>query len=235
MENNIETFYFDNQKRPVLLILPGGGYEFTTWREANPVSDAFSDIGFHRAIFYYRKELLKYPNILENAKMLIEELKKDPLISDIHIMGFSAGGHLAGLLLTKYPKMFKSGILCYPVISSDEHIWHQGSFINLLVDIKDKDLVSIDKLVTKGTPPIYMWHTINDQTVPVENTYVLEKALNSNGVKNKVRLFPEGDHGLSLGTREVAFEEMDPILFEKENINVNIWVDDVKRWLIEQK
>ena len=40
-KNFIDVRWRDNQPRPLLLILPGGGYEYTSWREAEPVVKAF--------------------------------------------------------------------------------------------------------------------------------------------------------------------------------------------------
>ncbi|MFA5692211.1 MAG: prolyl oligopeptidase family serine peptidase, partial [Acholeplasmataceae bacterium] len=154
-ENYLKINYYDNKKRPLLLILPGGGYHVTSEREAEPISGEFIKIGFHQAIFYYRETHYKYPLILDDAINHIMTLKNDELVSDIHIMGFSAGGHLAGLLLTKYPKFFKSGILCYPVVSTKKEIIHISSFENLLKDYPNElDEVSIEKLVNQDTPPI---------------------------------------------------------------------------------
>lgn len=219
-KNYLDIKYYDNNKRPVLLILPGGGYGYTSEREADPIVDEFIKIKYHQAVFYYREEMLKYPLILDDAIKHINSLKEDPLISDIYIMGFSAGGHLAGLLLTKFPEYFKKGVLCYPVVSTREDAIHEGSFMNLLIDYPNHlEDVSLPNLVNENTPPIYMWHTNEDITVPSINSILLKEALDKYNVLNKLTLFEKGHHGLSL-------------VFEHE---VGNRYDDVKRWIEEAK
>ncbi|VEU80637.1 alpha/beta hydrolase [Haploplasma axanthum] len=233
MENRIEKVYYDNTKRPVLLILPGGGYFMTSDREAYPIANEFLSTGFHQAIFYYREDKKKYPEILTDAKKHIEELMKDPLIGDIHIMGFSAGGHFAGLLLTEFPEMFKTGILCYPVISTDKLIMHEDSFKNLLKNYPDElDKVSIEKNIKTNTPPMYIWHTMEDPLVPYQNSIVLMEALKEKNIEVKLRLFDKGPHGLALANRLTSYDDMNPLEYEKQYKEIQKWIKDAKEWLL---
>lgn len=226
-KNYLKIKYYDHQKRPLLLILPGGGYQLTSEREAKPIMDEFIKIGFHQAIFYYREENYKYPLILDDAINHLRTLTNDKLISDIHIIGFSAGGHLAGLLLTKYPKFFRSGILCYPVISTKDNVIHVDSFKNLLKEYPNElNEVSVETLVSRDTPPIYLWHTKEDKVVSYLNSVLLKESLDKHKINNKLTLFDKGPHGLSL----IFYEE-----FKNEYDENKKWIKEAKDWLLSFK
>lgn len=225
--NILEVMHYDNKKRPVLLILPGGGYSRTSEREAFPVAYEFLELGFHQAIYYYREELLKYPEIYLDALKMINKLINDPLISDIHIIGFSAGGHLAAMLLTQFPNLFKSGILSYPVITSQKEYIHERSFDNLVVNYDlDKDSVSLERRVNKFMPPIFLWHTKEDRSVPYQNSVIMHEALLKVGVDSKLTLYEKGPHGLSL----VFKGEHGDTYIETRN-----WIKEAKEFLIKNK
>src|SRR5437867_4074581 len=119
------------------------------------------------------------------------EWKLDP--KQIGIMGSSAGGHLSSTLLTHFDAGMAGsedpierqssrpdlGILCYPVISMSQFT-HQGSKNNLLGKDPLPDLVrelSNELQVTKETPPCFIWSTVEDKAVPVENSIQFAEAL----------------------------------------------------------
>ena len=92
-------------------------------------------------------------------------------------------------------------ILSYPVISSGPFA-HEGSFRNLLGDLYDaeKDNHSQEFFVNEDTPPTFIWHTLTDEAVPVENSFKMVAALHEKKIRTEFHLFPEGTHGLSLAT-----------------------------------
>ena len=53
------------------------------------------------------------------------------------------------------------------------------------------------------TPPAFLWHTLTDATVPVENSLMMLRALKEAGVAAELHVFPEGEHGLSLASEVV--------------------------------
>ena len=53
-------------------------------------------------------------------------------------------------------------------------------------------------------PPVFIWHTITDQAVPVENSLLMIHACRDAGVSVEAHLFPQGGHGLSLATVDTA-------------------------------
>lgn len=136
-------------------------------------------------------------------------------VGKIAVVGFSAGGHLAGLLGTMYDGEELAGIgagkllrpdalgLCYPVtISWGKH--HQGSFSCLTGD--DEVLngkLSLDRLVHSQMPPVFLWHTRDDETVPVFGTLAFAQALEAAGVEFALHIYRRGVHGLSTADAQV--------------------------------
>ena len=97
-------------------------------------------------------------------------------------------------------------ILSYPVITSGDKA-HRGSFSNLLGEgatEEQLESVSLEKQVTSAVPPTFIWHTVGDQLVPVENTLLFTTALQNAGVKFEMHVYPQGVHGLALATDETA-------------------------------
>src|SRR5690606_14941154 len=130
-------------------------------------------------------------------KEVIDQLQQNPLINRIVVIGFSAGGHFALHSLITYPSVFAAGILAYPVVSCDQDSIHEGSF-ERLIGQNDKALfekVSLEKLIKEKLPPIFVWHTMEDRAVPVQNSYKLIKALENKNSNYELLLFEKGNHG----------------------------------------
>jgi len=140
------------------------------------------------------------------------EWKVDP--KRLAILGFSAGGHLAASAGVHYdllppavgdeidgqPCRPDAFVLCYPVISAGAFA-HQGSFRNLLGDDESgemRHLMSAEEHVSEETPPTFMWHTVDDGAVPVENSFLFARALHRRNVPLEMHLYPHGRHGLGL-------------------------------------
>lgn len=139
------------------------------------------------------------------------------------ICGFSAGGHLCGSLAVHYtaPEVCPEGeyegisnrpdtvILSYPVITSGQYA-HADSFRALLGDSpseKELEYMSLEKHVTKDTPPVFLWHTVTDELVPSENSCLFAEACKKAGVSYEMHLFRQGPHGYSLADEEWAAGE----------------------------
>lgn len=210
--------------RPLVLICPGGGYQYTSDREAEIFAMQFLGMGYHAAVLRYSCAPARYPvalTELATAMLLIRENAEkwhvDP--NQILVLGCSAGGHLAaslgvfwqedflaetvGLAAGRQSLLRPDGlILCYPVITSGEFA-HKGSFVNLLGD-KLEELeakLSLENQVTDKVPPVFIWHTFTDGSVPVENSLMFVSALRWAGVSTEFHMYPCGGHGLGLANR----------------------------------
>ena len=254
---NLYTYFLDSsiemrpdEKRPVILMCPGGGYEMTSDREAEPMAMQFLAMGYHVAILRYSVCPVRYPAALLQVAESVLYLKEhadeyhiDP--EKIVVQGCSAGGHLAanyGIawnspFLTKLMGMENDPerlcvaglLLCYPVITSGEKA-HEESFRNLLGEQYEekKEELSLENQVTPDTPPTFLWHTATDETVPAENSLYFFQACLQQGVSAELHIYPVGGHGLSLANEETC--RANGIGVQKE---CQSWIGLAQTWLEE--
>ena len=252
---NLYTYFLDSsiemrpdEKRPVILMCPGGGYEMTSDREAEPMAMQFLAMGYHVAILRYSVCPVRYPAALLQVAESVLYLKEhadeyhiDP--EKIVVQGCSAGGHLAanyGIawnspFLTKLmgmendPERLRVAglLLCYPVITSGEKA-HEESFRNLLGEQYEekKEELSLENQVTPDTPPTFLWHTATDDTVPVENSLYFFQSCLQQGVSAELHIYPVGGHGLSLANEETC--RANGIGVQKE---CQSWINLAQTWL----
>lgn len=212
-----------NKKRAAVLIFPGGGYEYTSEREAEPIAMKYNAAGFNAFVLYYSVSPAKHPQPILDAARAITIIRENAdewnVDADkVIVCGFSAGGHLAAHLGVHFDKEYlfnaegiKKGltkpnalILSYPVITSGEYA-HRGSFNALLGDHPSEELlyeVSLEKQVSEKTPKTFIWHTFEDGAVPVENSLFFVNQLRKFNVPFEMHIYPNGGHGLSLATEE---------------------------------
>lgn len=232
--------------RPAVLICPGGGYSHVSDREAEAVAVQMNAMGFHAFVLRYSIKPAIFPvPQLEAAKsmLLIRENAKEWHVdtNKIIILGFSAGGHLAGSLGVFYdrdfiyepllttPEQIKPAgmILGYPVITSGEFA-HQGSFESLLAErMRElKEFVSLENQVSRNTPPAFIWHTFEDTAVPVENSLLFAEALRKKKVPFELHIYPRGGHGLSLANEETTAPGGNTVVLECQN-----WITMAGAWI----
>ena len=205
------------RRRAMIVICPGGAYRFCSEREAEAVAIRFNSLGYNCAVLYYTVNSLEegriYPKPQNDLADAVRWVRKnaDDLNTDrnkIVVMGFSAGGHLAaslGVFWKEYGPETRPDalVLCYPVITSGPYA-HERSIRNLVgSDDMLFERMSLEKQVGKETPPSFIWTTRTDESVPCENSILFKESLDRFGIENELVLYPEGVHGLSLGTQEV--------------------------------
>lgn len=117
----LETYFLDDSDRlknsrcrPVILICPGGGYSYTTDREAEPIALAFASRGYHAAVLRYPCAPVRYPAALVSLCRAVLWLREhagefhiDP--DRLCVSGYSAGGHLAASLGVFWHRPFLQG------------------------------------------------------------------------------------------------------------------------------
>ncbi len=247
----LDTYILDGErKRGAVLICPGGCYSFTADREAEAVALQFNAAGYHAFVLYYSVAPRRHPQpLLDVSKsmcLIRENADKWNILPDqIAVCGFSAGGHLAASLGVHWDKPYlqqakgiKPGmnqpnacILCYPVITSGEFA-HRESFNNLLGENATQDMLydmSLEHQISKKTPPVFIWHTFDDDLVPVENSLLFAKGLRTNNLPFEMHIFPHGLHGLSLATEETETKD------KKYGVHPHIatWIKLCIEWLDE--
>ncbi len=228
-----------------IVICPGGGYGGLAAHEGHDYALFLNRAGLTCFVLKYRlgRHGYRHPVMLQDAARAVRwvraqapEYALDP--RRVGIMGSSAGGHLASTLMTHFdlghpeasdPVEQQSarpdlGILCYPVITM-ESFGHAGSRRNLLGEFPTAEqirLLSNEQQVSPGTPPAFVWHTWEDQAVPVRNSLEFAAALERHGVPFDLHVYQAGKHGLGLGTKPPEFENAHP------------WAADLIFWLKAQ-
>lgn len=200
--------------RPGVLILPGGGYNHVSQREAEPVALRFLARGYCAFVLTYSVFPHRFPTALREAAMAMRYIRENAgefgLAADrIAATGFSAGGHLCGCLGTMFdcPEVADIGPaellrpdalgLCYPVAVSWGNT-HEGSFDCLCgEDALLRQRLSLDARVRPDMPPVFLWHTRSDETVPVRNSLILAQRIEEAGVELAMHIYRRGKHGLS--------------------------------------
>lgn len=228
------------RRKPGILILPGGGYSHTSEREAEPVALRYAARGYAPFVLHYSCAPAGFPVALREAAMAMRYIRENADRYEVNpgmvaAIGFSAGGHLCGILGTLYgdevvadlgsAELLRPDVLglCYPVAVE----WgrtHEGTFENISGgDPALRKALSLDKLVHRDMPPVFLWHTRDDGAVPCRNSLILACALEEAGVDFAMRIYRHGKHGLSTADAMVypayGVPDVSP---------------DVPRWLDEQ-
>lgn len=205
-----------------IVVCPGGGYGvLATDHEGTQVARWLNSIGMAGFVLRYRHAPdYRHPVPLLDAQRAIRlvraraaRFRVDP--ERIGVMGFSAGGHLASTAATHFdrgqpdaddPVQRQScrpdfAVLCYPVISMQSDFTHRGSVRNLLGENPAPELLkslSNETQVTEDTPPTFLFHTSEDQAVPVQNSLAFYAALVEAGVPAELHCYQQGPHGVGL-------------------------------------
>ncbi len=221
-----------------IVICPGGGYGGLAGHEGKDYALWLNEHGVAGFVLKYRLGSAGYrhPRMLEDAARAIRLVRAKAAdwkvdSNRIGVMGSSAGGHLASTILTHFdagkpdaedlverqssrPDL---GILCYAVITMGKFT-HQGSKNNLLGKEAAPDLIELlsnELQVTPKTPPTFLWHTVEDTAVPVENSLNFAASLRKAGVPFDLHIYQKGRHGIGLA-------------------NGHPWTKDCLFWLKEQ-
>lgn len=204
-----------------VVVLPGGGYtKLSDVKEGSDIAKWLNTLGISAFVVKYRlgprynqpNQLLDAARAMRTVRSKAKEWGVDA--NRIAILGFSAGGHLASTLGTHFDAGKPDAkeeidrvssrpdamILLYPVITMGEFT-HAGSKKYLLGENPTPELIKLysnELQVTKDTPPTFIFHTMTDATVPVENAMLFASALRKNGVPFEFHLYEQGPHGVGL-------------------------------------
>lgn len=206
-------------KRPAILILPGGGYQYCSAREADPVAMPYLKAGYQVFILRYSvKENALWPNPLDDYEQAMELIRSNEekwhLYKDkVAVLGFSAGGHLAGCAATMAKNKPDAAILGYAV--TKEEMIHQC----------EKTAPDVVSAVDHNTSPCFLFATRTDQVVPVINTIEFTQALVQYDISFESHIYAYGPHGFSTG--DTSVQSKDTSICNR----APHWVEDSIEWL----
>lgn len=189
-----------------VLLLPGGGYLGHGPHEAEPVAHWLNGLGLGVFLLRYRTPPEHPVEPLDDARAAMRLIREHPAAdpSRVAVLGFSAGGHLAAWLAggarTAPAERPDLAILGYPLVSF-AHLPHQGSSAALLgpePSPSERRAVSQELSVHPATPPVFCWHTADDDAVDVEHSLRYAAALRRAEVPVELHVLPHGPHGLGL-------------------------------------
>jgi acetyl esterase/lipase len=213
-----------------VIICPGGGYSILAYDwEGTDVAKLLNAHGIAAIVLKYRlpdslSSTAPDQVPLMDAKQAMRIVREKAASWNINpnkigIMGFSAGGHLASTLSTHFEEETKPNfsILIYPVISMDKSIAHMGSRNNLIGKQPSEEMAKLysnELQVTANTPPTFLIHATDDQSVPVENSLLYYQALKKNKVPTEMHIYPAGGHGFGLANGNRSLESWPVLLIE---------------------
>lgn len=221
--------------RGAVIVCPGGGYVNKAAHEGVPIAEMLNEAGISAYVLDYRVLPCNRETPLSDASRAIRVVRSMGY-EKVGILGFSAGGHLTCSAATLYtcgnpdaedpierlssrPDAF---VPCYAVVSFASFN-HYGSLASLLredaQDIKYIRRFSAELHINADTPPAFIWHTAEDDAVPVENSLNLANALAHAYIPFELHVFPKGRHGLGLA---------------KDIEDVGKWTSLVQYWLKQQ-
>jgi acetyl esterase/lipase len=230
-------------KRAAVIILPGGGYRgVSILKEGYDVARAFNDMGITAFVVKYRTpsdKSMKDKRVgpLQDAQQAVASVRRDAEKWQIDpkrigVVGFSAGGHLAATTGTMFGTPVLSQwqstdvrpdflMLIYPVITFTESTLHKGSRDQLLGATptpEDMKRFSAELAVSRETPPTFLIHAADDQTVPVANSILFFQALQAQKIPSQLMIYPAGGHGYGLNNATTG----------------DRWIERCRQWLQSQ-
>jgi acetyl esterase/lipase len=186
-----------------MIVLPGGGYAEHAPHEAEPVASWLGEIGVQASVFRYTLNV-RHPAPLDALRAEIGR-RRAAGAQRIGLIGFSAGGHLAGLAAlapgAAPDETVQFAVLGYAITSMETETYRPAQLILLGEDASPqlRRSTSLDSLVTPQSPPFFVWHTAEDPYVlPSDHTYRFAQALAASGVPHAVHVFAHGPHSLGL-------------------------------------
>jgi acetyl esterase/lipase len=203
-----------------LLMAPGGGYRWVVMdKEGYEAAERFAAAGLTVYVLAYRlpgDHWAAGPDVvLQDAQRALRLIRARAGGGPVGVIGFSAGGHVAGMLALKFDKPVYApadaadrlsarpdfAVLMYPVATMRDPFVHTGSRAELLgpsPTAADEAAWSLESNARPDAPPTFIVHALDDTSVPPENSLQLLAALGAAKVPVEAHFFEEGGHGFGI-------------------------------------
>ena len=211
------TVYLPDAKKATgraVVCCPGGGYTHLAMdHEGHQWASFFNNQGIALIVLKYRMPHGDRFVPISDAEEAMKTVRRNAAAwhinpSDVGIMGFSAGGHLASTIATHSTGDAAPNfqILFYPVITMDPGYTHKGSRDNFLGTFGEgkKDQKEMKKLeadysndlqVNRTTSRAFLALSDDDKAVPAANGFNYYQQLYKHDVPASIHIYPTGGHG----------------------------------------
>lgn len=213
----------DGKSHGAMLVFPGGGYTYRSEKEGTPVAEYMNSLGFHAFVVNYR--VIPYDPYLgcidgkRAVKYLRAHAKELGVIADcIGVIGFSAGAGNACLVTETYDKPEYDttdwiddysakpdfGIFSYGALSLKMEFLSESDVIMIKKLVPEEfreaylSTYSCDELVRENMPPVFVWHTADDDRVGAGAAIEFIRKMQEKGNTYEFHIFPNGGHGKSV-------------------------------------
>lgn len=251
IHNNYTSAFenFQPQKRPAIIVLPGGAYGFLSGREAEPVALTFLKEGFSTFILNYSiGENSAFPNPLNDVSRAIWTIRENADewnidTNAIVLMGFSAGAGVAAMAATQWntPDIAKSlgipeggnkpnaVVLGYGAAMNstvlDDPDCEKPFFLGKIAKDRSPQLEFLNYMGIH-VPPMFIWHVLRDKYVPAVNQLMFAQAMQKYNLPYELHIFQNGRHGMSVSNDLSAYKDKN-----YQNNSVSMWVPLCTNWL----
>ena len=246
-KSELTIFTVDKSKtnHSAIIICPGGSYAYLGMKgEGYEVAEWLNSLGFTAYVLRYRVgwQGYHYPAAIQDLQRSIQIIRENAKKWDINpnfvgVIGFSAGGHLAGTSAIYYNENFMLPlgiipnvslrpdfiVMNYPVVSMHDSIAHRKSKRYLMgSQIQSKELenkLSLEDNVHSGMPPVFLMQAKGDKTVDYRNSVYFNRNMKNANLPLKFILYDCPGHGFGI----------DP----KRNAIAAQWTEEFKKWMVE--
>lgn len=221
-----------------VLVAGGGGYfRIQLWKESTPAAEWLQAHGFTVFELIYRlpndgwdagAPFMDAQRAMKIIRTRAGEFGVNP--AKIGIMGFSAGGHLAGFTAYQPARPLYAGadryeavsarpdfaVLLFPVVTLRkpyDTTRTRREIIGDKADAKAEAEWSLDTYASKDAPPTIIFAAADDSTTPPGHGILLFETLVAAGASAELHLFRDGGHGWGLGKQGQVISQW-PALFE---------------------
>ena len=207
------TVYLPDAKKATgraVVCCPGGSYTHLAMdHEGHQWATFFNNQGIALIVLKYRMPHGNPLIPISDAEQAMKTVRQNAVNwhidrTQVGIMGFSAGGHLASTIATHATGEAAPNfqILFYPVITMDLSFTHKGSRENLLGTNHSKKEwrrleadYSNDLQVNRTTPRAFIALSDDDKAVPAANGFSYYEQLYKHDVPASIHIYPTGGHG----------------------------------------
>ena len=236
----IDLYFPKKPNGQMIVVCPGGGYAIvSSYNEGVYVADWMLEQGITVCVVKYRlpNGQCKVPHSdVENAFRYCRAHAAEWGVNQIGVMGFSAGGHLAGTTSTKWTEEQTRpdfSVLIYPVVTMEKGFTHQGTRENLITKRAEwkehmAEVYSLENQVTRFTPPTFLALCSDDFVVPAENSLRYYNQLINLDVPAEMHIWPKGGHGWGFSSEKFVGKGNDKFNYARED-----YYNSLARWLKE--